>query len=77
MVRWGDQATISAALAPSSRRHRFQRLSPEVLKAMAFCSSHPRVTEQAAQALFKIQVAAPGGPLDPEIMALLPYRGCV
>lgn len=31
MVRWGAQATISAALAPSSRRLRFQRLSPEML----------------------------------------------
>jgi hypothetical protein len=73
MVRWGDQATISAAMAPSSRRHRFQRLSPEVLEALAFCSSHPRVTEQAAQALFKIHVTAPGWPLDPAIRALLPY----
>jgi hypothetical protein len=35
MVRWGDQATISAALAPS-RRHRFQRLNIEVLVALAF-----------------------------------------
>jgi hypothetical protein len=73
MGRWGAQTIISAALAPSSRRHRFQRLSPEVLEALAFCSSHPRVAEQAAQALFKIQMAAPGWPLDPEIMALLHY----
>jgi hypothetical protein len=36
MVRWGAQATISAALAPSSRRHRFQRLNLEVLVALAF-----------------------------------------
>ena len=60
-------------MAPSSRRHRFQRLSPEVLEALAFCSSHPRVAEQAAQALFDIQVAAPGWPLNREILALLSY----
>jgi hypothetical protein len=60
-------------MAPSSPRLRFQRLSPEVLEALAFCSSHPRVAEQAAQALFEIQAAAPGWPQDPEIMALLPY----
>ena len=35
MVRWGDQATISAALAPSPRHH-FQRLNLEVLVALAF-----------------------------------------
>jgi hypothetical protein len=60
-------------MAPSSRQLRFQRLSAEVLEALAFCSSHPRVTEQAAQALFKIQLDTPGWPLGPEIMALLPY----
>jgi hypothetical protein len=60
-------------MVPSSRHHRFQRLSPEVLEALAFCSSHPRVAEQAAQALFEIQAAAPGWPQDQEIMALLPY----
>ena len=49
-------------MAPSSPRLRFQRLSPEVLEALAFCSSHPRVAEQAAQALFEIQAAAPGWP---------------
>jgi hypothetical protein len=60
-------------MTPSSRLLRFQRLSPEVMEALAFCSRHPRVAEQAAQALFEIQMAAPGWPLDTEIMALLPY----
>lgn len=41
-------------MAPSSRRHRFERLTPEVLLTQAFYSSHPRVAEQAAQALFEI-----------------------
>ena len=60
-------------MAPSSRHHRFQRLSPEVLEALAFCSRHPRVAEQAAQVLFEIQASAPAWPLEPEMMALLPY----
>ena len=41
-------------MAPSSRRHRFERLTPEVLLTQAFYSSHPRVAKQAAQALFEI-----------------------
>jgi len=77
MVRWGAQATISAALAPSSRRQGLQHLSPEVLEALAFCGRHPRVAEQAAQALFEIQLVMPGWSLDPEFMALLPYEGCL
>ena len=38
-------------LAPSSQRLRFQRLSPEVLEAVAFYSGNPRVTEQVLQAI--------------------------
>ena len=60
-------------MAPSHRLARFQRLSPEVLEALAFCSSHPRVAEQAAQALFELQAAAPGFPKDSAVLALLPY----
>jgi hypothetical protein len=58
---------------PSDRLARFQRLSLEVLEALAFYSSHPRVAEQAAQALFELQAAAPGFPKDSAVLALLPY----
>jgi len=60
-------------MTPSSRRHRFERLIPELLEEVAFFSSHPRVAAQAAQALFEIQLASPRRPKAPEVMALLPY----
>ena len=60
-------------MAPSHRLARFQGLSPEVLDALAFCSSHPRVAEQAAQALFELQAAAPGLPQDSAVLTLKPY----
>ena len=60
-------------MAPSHPLARFQRLSPEVLEALAFCSSHPRVAEQAAQALFELQAPALALHQDSAVLALLPY----
>jgi hypothetical protein len=61
-------------MAPLSRKARLQQFSWQVLDDLAMCSERwPRLAELAAQVLFEQQSAAPAMPVDPAILALIPF----
>ena len=61
-------------MASLSRKARLQQFSWQVLEDLAFCGQrHRRLAELAAEVLVEQQAALPPRPLDPELVALLPY----